>query len=1069
MGIQQGTRDTPKNAFSQSSPSSSSEQSITSTPFGIRNGAPISRKLVKIPKDQQAIFSDPEGPWISALKNNSQQNTARVPPKVLEQIKYFHTSRTLPPPAQKPNVPLSSGPTASVSVSENTSNDQQEDESDSEPEVPVSSWAESPPRPPRRELQETPSPAPSIRSQIMTQDQSGIGRIISQSPPPQTRSSPQIQSSPPIVPATKRQTSPPTGVKRRLQLDAFPSSSAGVEDELEIAIPEALCEATPPINRRAARLTPASQAATSPPCGQGSMVPSTYKDIKSSDKVEEPVYKKRRMKAVNMSQSSQEVEQEDTSAEIDRQSVAPLPQTRQGALQTSSGSPLTSAPLVTDEQPKLGTAKVVKDTPSLSGTASLVHRADETSHPDPKPSGAHVRATLESGRKVQGNVSLTTLGVSTAPSEAHIQPSIEKRSKVNDDVSLATRGVSSEGGSLKFSKEEVQRQKAISYLNEAWKQHGLDWIPTAFQHLRSTLTVQSLRVLINVTHQASKNGIQLSELWSKPDGPLYKAASNLADGKLIFSEEVAEASLSLFEAEKSKAAKARGTASGEGRPAPAEGSSRPASRQGTVSQVAPVNPSPPTSPSAMQGVQPTASPQVLQDSRYQTFDAHHRPQGLVARPSFAQGPLEAFRYAYPSFSGSVGDFVKACFTIKDLRRKRLLPKWLYDDFIRAFVDGFVPYIQTLDDDEEPLSAYQWYVEYVDRPAYQGGVVTRENLYLVLKIYNSGFKSARESVLESGTPFPEVAQRRLSEQSAALNMSVGPDTPVAQKSNPTPKPHLETRASGGTPSKRALSAAHASPAEQLIPSKTNVSGHGGQQPVDEAHTHNAAPPAPNLPLANGDKGKQRATNNAASSPRNPPASAPAIQRHTNALQDDEDVTFLSSTPRPRTANPLKETIKKETNTNGTTTTTTTPLPQKAAPNPLLSEQQRVPSSSKPTKDAIIAETPPRKTAGPPKRTTQHPAVRRSLPASFSDGLRPPPASMPIKASVPLTTSPAASPAPSGTPKSSLTSFFQESRVKKPKQKTAVTEQERRKLAVAKMERMAREGRYKSPSSTMPPRS
>ncbi|KAL2883053.1 hypothetical protein SGCOL_001744 [Colletotrichum sp. CLE4] len=765
------------------------------------------------------------------------------------------------------------------------------------------------------------------------------------------------------------------------------------------------------------------------------MVPSTYKDIKSSDKVEEPVYKKRRMKAVNMSQSSQEVEQDGTSAETDRQSIAPLPQTYQGALQTSSGSPLASAPLVTDEQPKLGTAKVVKGTPSLSGTAGLVYRAEETSHPDPKPWGEHVRATLESGRKVQ------------------------------DNVSLATRQVSSEGGSLKSSKDEVQRQKAISYLNEAWKQHGLDWIPTAFQHLRSTLTVQSLQVLVNVTHQASKNGTQLSELWSKPDGPLYKATSKLADGKLILSKEVAEASLSLFEAEKSKAAKARGTAPGEGRPAPAESSSRPASRHGTISQVAPVNPSPPTSPNSMQGVQSTASPQVLQDSRYQTFDAHHRPQGLVARPSFAQGPLEAFRYAYPSFSGSVGDFVRACSTIKDLRRKRLLPKWLYDDFIRAFVDGFVPYIQTLDDDEESLSAYQWYVEYVDRPAYQGGVVTRENLYLVLKIYNSEYKLARESVLESGIPFPEVAQRRLSEQSAALNMSGGPNTPVAQKSNPTPKPHLETRASGGTPSKPALSSVHASPTEQPIPSKISVSGHGGQQPVNEAHTYNAAPPAPSLPLANEDKGKQRLTNNAASSPRNPPASAPAIQRHANALQDDEDITFLSSTPRPRTANPLKEIIK-ETNTNSTTTL----LPQKAAPNPLLPEQQRAPSSSKPTKDAIIAETPPRNTAGPPpKRTTQHPAVRRSLPASFSDGRRPPPASMPIKASVPLTTSPAASPAAGGTPKSSLTSFFQESRVKKPKQKTAMTEQERRKLAVAKMERMAREGRYKSPSSTMPPRS
>lgn len=742
------------------------------------------------------------------------------------------------------------------------------------------------------------------------------------------------------------------------------------------------------------------------------------------------------MKAVEL--SSQEVEEERPSADVDPQSVAPLPQTHQRALQTASGSALASASLITDEQPKLGTPKVVKDAPSLSRSAGLGHKAGKTSRPD------------------------------VTPSRAHVQPTLESVSKVKNNIPLATRGVLSEGDSLESSKEEVQRQKAISYLNEAWKRNGLDWIPAAFQHLQPTLTTQSLGVLVDITHQASKNGIRLARLWSKPDGPLYKATSNIAGDRLIFSEDVAEASLSFFEAEKSEAAKTRGTASREARVTPAESSSRPVSRHGTVSQVAPINPSPPPSPSAMQGVQLTAIPQVLQESRHQTINVHRPPQGSVARPPFAQDPLEAFRHAYPSFSGSVGDFVKACFTIKDLRRKRLLPKWLYDDFIRAFVDGFVPYIQTLDDDEEPLSAYQWYVEYVDRPAYQGGVVTRENLYLVFKIYHSEFKSARESVLESGTPFPEVAQRRLSEQSAALNLSVGPKTPVAQNSNPTPKPHIETRPSDDTPSKLASSSVHASIAEQPIASKTNSIDHVGEQSANEPHTHNALPPAPDIPPTNGDKAKQQVTNNAASSPRNPPVSVPAIRRHTNALQDDEDVTFISSTPRPRTANPLKEAIKTESNNNGiTAAATTTPLPQKAVLNPLLSEQ-RVPLFSKPTKATIIAETPPRKTASPPKRTTQHPAARRSLPASFSDG-RPPPASMPIKAPVPVTTSPAASPVPSGTPKTVLGSFFQESRVKKPKQKAAMTEKERRQAALAKMERMSKEGRYKPPSSTMPPTS
>ncbi|OHE90762.1 hypothetical protein CORC01_13934 [Colletotrichum orchidophilum] len=1019
------------------SPASSSDQSITSAPFGLRNGAPIPRKFVRIPKDQQALL-DHQGSWISAPKDHPQQNPARVPPKVLEQIKYFHTSRTLPPPAQKPKALLSSGPTATTSVSENAPNDEQEDggKSDSEPEVPVSSWPESPPRPPREvELQETPSPAPSIRSQVMTERQSSATRI-SQSPPPQTRSSPQMRSSPPVISATKRKPSPTTRLKR-CQIEAFPSSSAGVEEELETAIPGALCEATPPINRTAARLAAVSQAVTSPPCGQGSMVPSTYKDVKSPEKAEGPVNKKRRFKAIPATEfdaNSQEVVEKGHSAKTTPQSIIPLFLPPQGIQKTSSESAIASTPLVAGARPDLGILKVVKDTPSLSKTVDPSHEANETSYPDPRPSGAHVRPSIESG----GNVKTSAL--------------------------LGPREALSEDAGWNSSKLEVRRQEVISHLNEEWKRHGLDWIPPAFQHLRPTLTVHSLEVLQDITRQASKNGIPLARLWSEPDGLLFQAAMNLAKGKLVFSQELAEISLSFFEAEDSRLAKTRGPgSSGEARQATARGSSRPASPHGAASNIAPVNPSPPTSPSAMQGLQPTASPQALLDSLYQSVETPRPPQAMLAKPSFAQGPLEAFRQAYPSFSGSVGDFVKACFTIKDLRRKRLLPKWLYDDFIRAFVGGFVPYIESLDDDEEPLSAYQWYVEYVDRPAFQGGVVTRENLYQVFKIYNTEFKSARESLLESTTPFPEATQRRVSEQSAALKPSIGPDTPIAQKANPTPRPRIETvRTSGSTPSKATPASRYSSPDEQFILSKTNGGGRVDEQRTTEAHTRNTSPIASDLPPTNREKDKQRMANKEIISLRNAPASAPTIQRHTNALQDDEDVAFISSNPRPRMANPTKKGLIRTESNN----TSTTPFAEKEPLNPLLSGLS-TPKASKPTRDSIIAETPPRKTAGPAKWTTQHPAVRRSLPASFSDA-RPPPASMPPKASG-LVTSPAASPLPSSTPNNTLPNFFQESRVKKPKQKTERTEKEGRKVALAKMQRMLREGRYAPPSSTMPPRS
>ncbi|GKT43254.1 uncharacterized protein ColSpa_03435 [Colletotrichum spaethianum] len=372
-------------ASSTSSPNSSNP----STPFGLPKNVSIPEKFTTISKDQQALLERDDS-WISALKQNSRQGTVNVPPKALEDVKYFHTCRTLPPAAQEPNVLASSGPAETEPIAPTVPSHEKEDGANlsSSPGTPISSWPESPQPSPRAPRQHpTPSPAPSIRSQIVTERQAAASRITSQSPPPDRLSSPQIASSPPIQPAPKRHIPPSAGVKRR-PVEAFPSSSAGLEDELETAIPGALFEATPPINRMAARLVTASQAVTSPPCGQGSMVPSTYKDVKSPEEQAEGPNKRRRMKSIKFDSSPHGQPAESSRCDTTpARPTIPLSASLQEPLPISSAPSIASALPSTDTHPSLGTPRVVNDTLGLARAAPNYQQACTTPHsvsPSPK-------------------------------------------------------------------------------------------------------------------------------------------------------------------------------------------------------------------------------------------------------------------------------------------------------------------------------------------------------------------------------------------------------------------------------------------------------------------------------------------------------------------------------------------------------------------------------------------------------------------------------------------------------------------------------------------------------------
>ncbi|KAK2014942.1 hypothetical protein LZ32DRAFT_690120 [Colletotrichum eremochloae] len=997
-------------------PKSSPDPSDSSTPFGLLKDAPIPQKFTIIPKDQKTLL-EREDSWISAFNQKSSKGTVNVPPSVLEAVKYFHTSRTLPPAAQKPNVEGSRGPLEAETGPAVPSAPAHEQEDggnlSSSPGTPVSSWPESVlPSPHATRQHLTPSPAPSIKSQIVTERQSDPSRVPSQSPPPDRPSSPQITSSPPIQAATKRHISSLAGSKRR-PLEAFPSSSAGLEDELETAIPDALVEATPPINRMAARLATASQAVTSPPCGQGSMVPSTYRDAKSPEEKAEGPSKRRCMKSIMFSSSPEDRPKESSNCDkTPTRPAIPLVAPLEEPSSTFSASLIASAFPSTDTQPSLGTPRNVKDTRGFPSAATNGQQAGATP-------------------------------VSPAPGSGHDS---EDQAMIGTNVMPEARRAMPNDGSFDQSAQNSRCQNIISYLDHEWNAENLDWLPPTLKHFRSALSARSLETLQKITSLAIKNGTKLSRLWSEPDGLLYRAALQQANGKLVFPEELVHMTLDLYGTEMAGMASHPARTSEE----VLKGSSRPTSRHEVATQTRTVNPSPPESPTASQASQNVpASPQVTNKQERPIETPPRPPRDVIAR-TFARDPLEAFRNAYPSYSGSVGDFVKACLTIKDLRRKLLLPKWLYDDFIRAFVDGFIPYIETLDDDESPLSAYQWYVEHVDRPAFQGGIVTRENLHQVFKVYHSAYMSAKGSLSDKTSTHPGIGHN-LSTKTTGLDVERCSQTRVTQIVEPRPglrpeEPH------NSRPTSADLSFLPDQPSPAVAQETKGLMNE--RQASMEAKGYDLSSIGSCVPLTKGNKGKQRMPVKEDPIIRDAPASAPAIQRHKDIFSRDREVTHVFSTPRPRTANPNGAGSSKDENRtcDGRSISNTTPTSQTTTRSSLLSDEKRV-SGAKLRQNEVVAETPPRSSAAPVKTATEHPVVRRSLPVSF--GSATPSASMP---SVERERSIA--------PRSTVLASTQGHRVKKPRNETE--EERKKRKMMAKFEKMAKEGRLAPSPNSMPPK-
>ncbi|CRK40940.1 hypothetical protein BN1708_008391 [Verticillium longisporum] len=147
------------------------------------------------------------------------------------------------------------------------------------------------------------------------------------------------------------------------------------------------------------------------------------------------------------------------------------------------------------------------------------------------------------------------------------------------------------------------------------------------------------------------------------------------------------------------------------------------------------------------------------------------------RERFLLEPLETFQSAYRSFDGSLGDFVRACVSLKSLRRERRLPVFLYDDFVRVFCDDYIQYVSETDE-SRPMYAMEWYVDNVSKPIYQKGVLTKDNIDRVLKMYPDEYNAIREALglSRSHTPTTNAGDR-------SFFMAVDPPEPQSLGQQP----------------------------------------------------------------------------------------------------------------------------------------------------------------------------------------------------------------------------------------------------------------------------------------------
>ncbi|KAI1421327.1 hypothetical protein F5Y12DRAFT_768628 [Xylaria sp. FL1777] len=150
----------------------------------------------------------------------------------------------------------------------------------------------------------------------------------------------------------------------------------------------------------------------------------------------------------------------------------------------------------------------------------------------------------------------------------------------------------------------------------------------------------------------------------------------------------------------------------------------------------------PSAPTSYFPVPMKPAPRAIHSPQTAAPVAHSAAPPAVALKTW-ETPFAHYTVAYPNYNGTIQDFITACIYIQ-LQRRRIRTS-LYDDFIRAWVEGYLPYVKDCDAACPPRKAQraiEWYNEIDDDPLFTSRVVTRQNIQSILNFYPDELEMAQ---------------------------------------------------------------------------------------------------------------------------------------------------------------------------------------------------------------------------------------------------------------------------------------------------------------------------------------
>ncbi|TPX19064.1 uncharacterized protein E0L32_011225 [Thyridium curvatum] len=158
-------------------------------------------------------------------------------------------------------------------------------------------------------------------------------------------------------------------------------------------------------------------------------------------------------------------------------------------------------------------------------------------------------------------------------------------------------------------------------------------------------------------------------------------------------------------------------------------------------------------------VRPNSTPSAMQvPKEVETISSspEEGPEPATQASQYASGevihlpPFESFQHHYHAYTGSLNDFVRACFYVRALQNWKALPVFLYDDFIRAFTEGYIPYVNSPEQSSQglsaiPLTGIKWYNGNVEKPLFNDRLIDKSNLDRILDIYREEVDELKESM------------------------------------------------------------------------------------------------------------------------------------------------------------------------------------------------------------------------------------------------------------------------------------------------------------------------------------